>query len=957
MIKKFALGLSLLVSISTSAQVSPAANDGIVSSIYGLKSLFVEQQYQFLPIGPPSEDVLVQPYDPVVPVDWKKFPKEFTKQMYAEMDANGFPLYRVSVFEDPVTRETVFLNYFGNEGYRLAAEKSYDPYLWQKDYFQLSASALSDPWERWIYDPAHVATKFTLVPEVFYESYVLAEEQRRLEQAVAMSMMMAMSGENTNVVVDMQANTNGLVTLSISLPSTFGKHVEIFSRDYLLYPELFQWEVAKSWLPTYGYSSVAWVDPDSGSRSFRYYIVSDADIDTDGDGYSDNREHYISDTDPQAFNTEDIDGDGMHDWYETKLFGGLGQVGTGDFDGDGLLNNQEMVYTTSGYGAPKVTVYTDPSLYDTDGDGMDDGFENAYYWLNPNNPLDGTYDRDGDGLPNAVEYALGTNLSNTDSDGDLMPDGWEVSNGLNPLSSGDATTDSDGDQLSNLEEYYSGTNPQLIDTDADGLSDYDESETYNATNWTGTSPTNPDTDGDGMPDGYEFQRGFDPASATDAYSDPDGDHIPNLYEFHHGTEPSDPFSLPAPTAVVGTNGLPATFATIQAGVGAVATNDWPMVLIEPGTYRGTGNRNIHLNRANILVYGTNSFTKIDCEGYDRAFCIDSGKPVVSGLLMENGHASGHGGAIYSYSDAPLIRNCVFSGNTALYDGGAVYLYGGSPAMENCTFLGNHAGDDGGAACGSGNLILRNCIAWGNSAVDQGRQLSGTVADHSCVEGGFAGTGNITNNPGFVEGTWQLAATNSPCYGAGTNMNAVLLDIDSDRREGRMDIGADQLFDSDGDGLSDWCEIKHVPPLNHHNVDSDGDGLDDYAEIIVYLSDPWDTDSDHDNLSDGDEVHIHGSHPVMADTDGDILDDGEEVLNYGSNPASADSDGDGLNDGDEVHVYSSNPAVHDSMLDGDQDDVLDIVEHLLGSNPGNPADPLQGSCSITVSSPLEGQILN
>jgi hypothetical protein len=61
----------------------------------------------------------------------KRFPRTFSKQMYAEMDANGFPIYRLSVYEDPATRETVFLNSYGTEVYRLEAEKGYDPYVWQ----------------------------------------------------------------------------------------------------------------------------------------------------------------------------------------------------------------------------------------------------------------------------------------------------------------------------------------------------------------------------------------------------------------------------------------------------------------------------------------------------------------------------------------------------------------------------------------------------------------------------------------------------------------------------------------------------------------------------------------------------------------------------------------------------------------------------------------------------------
>src|SRR5439155_2395345 len=45
-----------------------------------------------------------------------------------------------------------------------------------------------------------------------------------------------------------------------------------------------------------------------------------------------------------------------------------------------------------------------------------------------------------------------------DSDGDGMPDDWELAMGLAPFTD-DADEDADGDGLSNLQEYFAGTNP------------------------------------------------------------------------------------------------------------------------------------------------------------------------------------------------------------------------------------------------------------------------------------------------------------------------------------------------------------------------------------------------------------------------------------------------------------------------------------------------------------------
>lgn len=143
---------------------------------------------------------------------------------------------------------------------------------------------------------------------------------------------------------------------------------------------------------------------------------------------------------------------------------GEGLIGD-DSDGDGLTNSNETILNTN------------LNLFDTDGDGLDDGYE--YYILesDPSNMKtdeegisDSEDDFDYDGLSNLEEYELGTNPLFEDTDGDGLTDKEELNTYLtDPL-----ICDTDQDLLSDYDDILLGFDPLKVDSNDNGIMDYDE---------------------------------------------------------------------------------------------------------------------------------------------------------------------------------------------------------------------------------------------------------------------------------------------------------------------------------------------------------------------------------------------------------------------------------------------------------------------------------------------------
>jgi hypothetical protein len=245
--------------------------------------------------------------------------------------------------------------------------------------------------------------------------------------------------------------------------------------------------------------------------------------------------------------------------------------------------------------------------------------------------------------------------------------------------------------------------------------------------------------------------------------------------------------------------VPSGYATIQVAIYAAEPGD--VIIVEPGTYTGIGNRDIDFLGKAITVKSKNGPESciIDCDGSyinnHRGFYFNNGEgrdSVLEGFTIAYGFVAVmcEGGAgIYINEASPTISKCIVTNNHAelvagslcFCLGGGIYIgYESNPLITDCIIRENSVGDwgwGGGIYCEFSQMTIHNSIISNNTAL--GYEGSGggiyvtdasTVVNCTIANNSTTGEGGGIYGPATVKNSiiWANAGTNQ--VQGGTTIN-------------------------------------------------------------------------------------------------------------------------------------------------------------------------------------------
>lgn len=214
-----------------------------------------------------------------------------------------------------------------------------------------------------------------------------------------------------------------------------------------------------------------------------------------------------------------------------------------------------------------------------------------------------------------------------------------------------------------------------------------------------------------------------------------------------------------------------------------------------------------------------------------------GGTVTNNLFLNNWAESDGGGAYFSVNisgTAKIINNTCIDNSASAY-GGGFYFYLrdnlDSEGWDVTAHINNNIiGDnDAGMADGVDFYVNDHYLPSYSAVATVSLNNNDYPATGRYIVNGdnLTEAGNINDNPNIV--AWGDLASDSPCIDAGTASYAPDFDIHGEVRpnDGVIDIGADEFYDTDEDGLPDYWET--LTGETEPGADPDEDGMDNLTE--------------------------------------------------------------------------------------------------------------------------------